>query len=79
MDLLLMLDILIDDAYFEAAELCRLELNFPKKAMRYYEKIIFEFQDVKDSETDHGEVAPSDPMCFKLVNMENQWVKKQQN
>jgi tetratricopeptide (TPR) repeat protein len=38
-------DILIDDAYFEAAELCRLELNFPKKAMRYYEKIIFEFQD----------------------------------
>ena len=31
--------------YFEAAELCRLELNFPKKAMRYYEKIIFEFQD----------------------------------
>ena len=38
-------DILIDDAYFEAAELCRLELNFPKKAMKYYEKIIFEFQD----------------------------------
>ena len=38
-------DILIDDAYFAAAELCRLELNFPKKAMRYYEKIIFEFQD----------------------------------
>jgi tetratricopeptide (TPR) repeat protein len=38
-------DILIDDAYFQAAELCRLELNFPKKAMRYYEKIIFEFQD----------------------------------
>jgi tetratricopeptide (TPR) repeat protein len=38
-------DILIDDAYFAAAELCRLELNFPKKAMKYYEKIIFEFQD----------------------------------
>ena len=36
---------LIDDAYFFAAELCRFELNLPKKALKYYEKIIFEYQD----------------------------------
>ena len=36
---------LIDDAYFFAAELCRIELNLPKKALKYYEKIIFEYQD----------------------------------
>ena len=37
--------ILIDDAYFAAAELCRTKLNFFNKALKYYEKIIFQFQD----------------------------------
>jgi len=38
-------EILVDDAYFAAAELCRVKLNLPNKAQKYYEKIIFEFQD----------------------------------
>lgn len=38
-------EILVDDAYFAAAELCRVKLNLPNKALKYYEKIIFEFQD----------------------------------
>lgn len=38
-------DILADDAHFALAELYRNILNEPSKAMEYYEKIIYNFQD----------------------------------
>jgi tetratricopeptide (TPR) repeat protein len=36
-------DILIDDAYYELAELYRIYLNNPEKASKYYQKIIFDY------------------------------------